>query len=302
MKPTEEFIQKANIKHNYKYDYEKSVYKNNREKIIIICHIHGEFIQIPINHLKGCGCPKCNKGIKSTLEEFINEANRVHNYKYDYSKSIYINAKTKIIIICPEHGEFKQGPDIHLSSCGCIKCANETMNYDKRDTWENFTNEAHIVHNNKYDYFKFIYKNRRTKGIIICLKHGEFLQNPGVHLSGKGCPTCGLHVGISKICKEWLDSFNNPNILREKPIKIGNRRFVPDGYDPKTNTVYEINGDFWHGNPEVFDLDKLNPVLKVTFRKLYEKTLEKEKIYKENGFIVVSIWENDWKKQKKKNK
>lgn len=43
---------------------------------------------------------------KQTLEEFIKKSNIAHNFKYNYDKSIYINKQTKVIVICPEHGDF----------------------------------------------------------------------------------------------------------------------------------------------------------------------------------------------------
>ena len=57
---------------------------------------------------------------KLTTEEFIDKAKEVHGDKYDYSKSVYVDAKTKICIICnekdelgKEHGEFYQIPYNH---------------------------------------------------------------------------------------------------------------------------------------------------------------------------------------------
>lgn len=43
---------------------------------------------------------------KKTREEFIAEAKQVHGDKYDYSKVVYIDANTKVSIICPIHGGF----------------------------------------------------------------------------------------------------------------------------------------------------------------------------------------------------
>lgn len=42
-----------------------------------------------------------------TTEEFIRRARLMHGDKYDYSKSVYFDAKTKLTIICREHGEFR---------------------------------------------------------------------------------------------------------------------------------------------------------------------------------------------------
>lgn len=60
--------------------------------------------------------------MKKTTGQFIMDANKVHNNKYIYDKVNYINAKTKIIIICNEHGEFEQTPNVHLNGSGCKKC------------------------------------------------------------------------------------------------------------------------------------------------------------------------------------
>ena len=118
------FIEKANHIHNFKYDYSKSIYKNSRIKISIICPEHGEFWQLPSQHLKGYGCNFCRyNNYKSTSEIFIQQANHIHNFKYDYSKVDYINSKTKVIIICPEHGEFWQTPGNHINDKnGCPIC------------------------------------------------------------------------------------------------------------------------------------------------------------------------------------
>lgn len=47
---------------------------------------------------------------KQTLEEFIKKSNIAHNFKYNYDKSIYINKQTKVIVTCPEHGDFEVTP------------------------------------------------------------------------------------------------------------------------------------------------------------------------------------------------
>ena len=43
---------------------------------------------------------------KTKNEIFIEKAKKVHGDKYDYSKVQYVNAYTKVGIICTEHGEF----------------------------------------------------------------------------------------------------------------------------------------------------------------------------------------------------
>lgn len=59
--PLREFIRKAIKKHDGKYDYSLVDYIDSTTKIKIICPFHGVFNQRPVNHLRGCGCPKCAK-------------------------------------------------------------------------------------------------------------------------------------------------------------------------------------------------------------------------------------------------
>ena len=122
------FIDISNLLHNNRYDYSKVEYKKRHGKVCIICPVHGEFWQTPNNHLKGSGCPKCakdemaNKYAYST-SQFIERARSIHGNKYDYSKVKYVNNRTKVCIICPEHGEFYQTPSMHCNDKqGCPLC------------------------------------------------------------------------------------------------------------------------------------------------------------------------------------
>ena len=70
---------------------------------------------------------------KTKTEIFIEKARKIHGDKYDYSKAEYINAKTKICIICPKHGEFWQTPDSHMNQRrGCPKCGVERCNKGRK--------------------------------------------------------------------------------------------------------------------------------------------------------------------------
>lgn len=133
---TEKFVQRAKEIHNNKYDYSKSEYVSSQTKVVIICHEHGEFLQNPVKHTQGQGCPKCGNEStgerqKSTTEEFITKANEAHNNKYDYSKVEYINSQTKVLIVCPEHGVFSQVANCHLSGQGCPSCALENQGWNR---------------------------------------------------------------------------------------------------------------------------------------------------------------------------
>lgn len=193
---TEEFVEKAKAVHGNKYNYSKVEYISIRTKVTILCPIHGEFEQNPHDHINNKGCPKCgrekvDKSQRHTLEQFIDKAKIVHeNSIYDYSKVNYVNNKTKVTIVCQEHGEFQQKPDKHLAGHHCPKCANINISKAQRDTLEEFISKAKLVHGDKYDYSKVVYTNNKTKVIIICKEHGEFKQKAENHINQQGCPSC----------------------------------------------------------------------------------------------------------------
>jgi hypothetical protein len=194
---TQEFIEKARKVHGDKYDYSMTTYTIGSNNVDIICPIHGLFSQQASNHLFGQGCPICGKELtakKRTLEiDFVELAKKVHGDKYNYSKVNYVNKKTKVCIICPEHGDFWQLPYLHLKGCGCPTCGIEKTVSHTRKTKEQFITQATKTHNGKYDYSKVNYKNSEQKVEIICPIHGSFFQTPSSHLAGRGCPDCSGH-------------------------------------------------------------------------------------------------------------
>ena len=125
-----------------------------------------------------------------TTEEFIQKAKAVHGDKYDYSKVEYVNNKTKVCITCPEHGEFWQRPNDHISHVGCPLCSLERNTKLRVMSNAEFIQKANAIHGDKYDYSKVEYVNNKTKVCIICPIHGEFWQNASSHIRGAGCPVC----------------------------------------------------------------------------------------------------------------
>ncbi len=63
---------------------------------------------------------------KLTKEEFVSRSRVVHGDKYDYSKVVYVNDNTNIVIVCKKCGiAFPQRPRHHLEGAGCPQCARE---------------------------------------------------------------------------------------------------------------------------------------------------------------------------------
>jgi hypothetical protein len=122
-KTTDYFIEKAKKVHENNYDYSLSDYVKADEKVIIVCKKHGKFLQTPANHYRE-GCPVCSEDkFRSSTEEFIKKALLIHKNKFDYSKVNYINALTKVEIVCKKHGSFFQTVGNHIThKRGCRLC------------------------------------------------------------------------------------------------------------------------------------------------------------------------------------
>ena len=123
---------------------------------------------------------------KLTTKEFIERARNVHGGLYDYSKVVYVNARTKIIIIDSEYGEFFQRPHDHLNGIGCPKRGGT-----EKLTTEEFIERARNVHGDSYDYSKTVYERSHDKITIIDPEYGEFKQVAYYHLNGHGNPLRG---------------------------------------------------------------------------------------------------------------
>lgn len=192
---TEEFISSARTIHGEKYCYEKSLYEKNNIKLTITCRDHGDFLQSPNSHLRGCGCRVCGletkiAGRRKTLDQFICQAKEVHGEFYTYEKTEYKSANTKMCITCPDHGDFLISPDCFIAGQRCYECSLIVRGMKRRKPLEDFLADARIKHGYKYSYVPESYKDSSTKMTIICPDHGAFEQIPKSHLSGRGCADC----------------------------------------------------------------------------------------------------------------
>ena len=246
----EEFIKKANIHYNNKYDYSKVNYVNSQTKVCIICPEHGEFWQTPYDHIWAKNdCPLCaikrrtNSQTKS-IEDFIFEARKIHGYKYDYSKVNYISNKQKVCIIDIKSGnEFWQTPLNHLKGFG----------YNGRNkrilSKEEYIDKAREIYGDLYDYTNIEYKGLRKEISVYCKckddkgnEHGYFTIKAGYHLNGTCCPLCS-GSSYEKIISNELHK-NNIDFVYEcgkKTLKCIDDLFL-DFYIRDKNIAIECQG------------------------------------------------------------
>jgi len=127
-------------------------------------------------------------------EKFIKIAKSVHGDKCNYSKVNYINSNKKVIIICSEHGEFKQTPTNHLNYSHCKEC-NKLFKLKKSK--DEFIKKAIHIHGSAYDYSEIVYVSKQSYVIIINKKYStKHLIRADSHIKQKS--KCSLVNSINK--------------------------------------------------------------------------------------------------------
>lgn len=224
-----------------------------------------------------------------------------HNVRKRYSSS----KSCLSIHCCPSCQQLFIGRKL-TCSMKCRNIYNSKKHRSKNTTLDVnvFLHRACLIHSDRYDYSKVVYKNSKTKVEIICRDHGSFLQRPHSHWNGQGCKKCAVAElamiltnsatfrGISNKERQWLDSLKISH--RQKIIKVQNETYRVDGLSDDGKTIYEFYGDYWHGNPIKFNPEKINAQANKTFGELYYQTTYREQKLKEAGYNVISIWESDF--------
>jgi hypothetical protein len=290
-KTTEIFINELKEKFGNRINYSEVVYINANTPVIITDNELGIRYKIAPTKLLSRGLLKKTK---LTKKEFIEKARKIHGDKYDYSKVEYVNTKTKVCIICPEHGEFWQTPASHLRGYGCPKCGHNKCSSNLAKNKNDFINEANVIHGNFFNYEHFNYINYHTKSFITCPIHGDFLQTPAKHLMGHGCPKCN-ESHLEREVRLFLESKNIHYTSQFKPIwlKNGNGIQRVDFLINNTNYLIECQG--------IQHFVKPNFKYNLNINKIIELDKRKYKLANENGYVILYYTTRDNIKYKNNN-
>lgn len=251
---SQDYVKLFHEVHNNKYQYmvPNDVELVSQDKISIVCPEHGEFTQILSNHKRGAGCKECGKILKGKnkrikFEHFLAQANEIHNHKYDYSKTKFTYNSDKIIVICPEHGEFNIGVAIHYTKRGqgCPKCSYDERSKQRRSSIEYIESKIPDIIKQYYTYDLTQYVNSRSYIPVNCLTHQtSYTQLVNSFIKGSiGCNKCNTtSMGELKIAK-WLQEKNIPYIGQHSFPDCKNIRLLKfDFYLPDHNVCIEFDG------------------------------------------------------------
>lgn len=146
------FVDKANIKHNNLYTYEKVKYTNAHTKIIITCKKHGDFLQTPNNHIygPGCGCPTCkNNCVSKNATKWLDSfgLNLIREYRIPNSNYIADGYDSETNTIYEYLGKFWHGYPLDYDSEDINPIRKITYGELHRLTFERLDQIKHLGYN-----------------------------------------------------------------------------------------------------------------------------------------------------------
>ena len=217
---------------------------------------------------------------------FIQRSNNVHGGKYDYSKVLYKNHRTKVTIICPIHGEFTQTPKNHMKGQGCPECGKKYAQEWQKGNYDALIQSSKERFGDKYDFpnIENEYVNSHSVITILCNTCGSMFQKIACdHITSPngGCRHCA--AGSSKP-EEEIGDFVIANLPKNTSVIFNSRRILKgneiDIFIPSKKIAIEFNGLYWHSNKN----------------KNYH--LMKTEACAERGVCLVQIFEDEYKYHK----
>jgi len=246
------------------------------------------------NRTKGSGCPFCagkrasdNHNL-SNIPQLCDEwsgKNKISPY------NVSPNSGKKFWWKCNKGHEWKASVNDRRRGNGCPYCSNKKVCKD------NYLATTHPELCKEWDD-KNITPHDVTFGsskkVWWKCKNGHRWKAPICKRQTRNCPSCSHIISVASTI--WLDSLNISS--REQRIVCGDKKFLVDGI--YNNTVYEFLGDFWHGNPLIYDPNKKNPRNNKKYGDLLYNTMIRFNQICSKGFQIVYCWEDGKEKEYRK--
>lgn len=266
-------------------------YKSNKKVWWKCKQCNYEWETSPNNRANGRGCPNCANRIINKHNSLKQNYPNIYKELYYSQDDLFSKSNKRVWWKCQKcNYKWKTSPSSRTRGTGCPSCSGRVAN-NNNSLQNNLTlcEEFHLTKNILKP--EEITENSGKKVWWKCKQCShEWKAIVASRNKGHGCPKCAKSGRISKSGSKWLDKLKIPNENREVSIKINGKLFIVDGFDFDTNTIYEYLGSFWHGNPQFYDPQDINPINKKTFGELYYNTIKRFNIFKQNDYNIVYKW------------
>lgn len=253
-------------------------------------------------------CPFCNKGRPCKHNNLsISDPDLAKEWDYELNQkppTAYMkSSNAKVYWICLK------------SRCKCHKWKSSISNRSSGRGCPYCVSQAICAHNNfailypellqEWDYDNNEVDPTKVSphtGLICqwkCDKHHKWKTSVNHRTQGTQCPQCSTSKGYSRKQIEWIiNMMDKENINIQHAECESGEYYIPcigkvDGFCRENNTVYEFHGDFWHGNPLLFDPNDINAVNKKLFGDLYRQTIERDNKIRSLGYNLIVKWETE---------
>lgn len=266
---------------------------------------------------KQSGCPKC--GSKRTGHKNLNNHDSflqklaIRNKQYSPVLLVpdeqYNGIHSKLKFQCADnkHPIWEATASSIIQGSGCPICGNQISKITHQHTHSQFL-ELLNLRNEEYPLKQVFlskgqtYTTQKDKLEFYCNHNHTWNTIPGDIIHRKiGCPFCAASKTFSFMAIDWLSWIAESNQIdiihrgnTDNEYIIPTTKYSVDGYCKETNTVYEFHGNYWHGNPRLFDCMDTNERTNTTFGSLYDKTIARENHIKSLGYNIVTIWEDEY--------
>lgn len=213
-------------------------------------------------------------------------------------------------VICGKKAKYADKCGQWLKTCGSKECVKKCLqiaqqigtknrvklNISKEELYEMFINQ-NKTRKEVAEYFNCSEANIKKMCRIynISKNQKDALKNTcKTKLEKYGDPYYSNNDIISKKEVEWLNSISIPNDDYHRQVVLNGYRV--DGFN--NNIIYEFLGDYWHGNPCLFNPNDFNKHNGKLMKELYNETFNRFNKLKSLGYKIIYIWESDYNKGK----
>lgn len=154
------------------------------------------------------------KAQEQAIEELIPKLRK--GLSIDPALFKYIDAKTKVTVVCNQHGPKSFIFNKLIAGQGCPDCKGSRLSGKFMMSREQALARNREVHGELYGFERFTYKGNRIPAVYTCKTHGDYSQAPSKFWAGRHCPKCSRENHIAWNRRSTIDTITQANLVHQE--------------------------------------------------------------------------------------